>query len=99
MVAQTTLVITRDVEARYRGFLTSVMLEVAPGIYVSPQMSAGVRDRIWAVVSDWWSTLQRGSVVMIWRDKGVARNLRIETLGEPAKEIVDADSVLLLKRK
>jgi len=99
MVAQTTLVITRDVEARYRGFLTSMMLEVAPGIYVSPQMSAGVRDRIWAVVSDWWSTLQRGSVVMIWRDKGAPGNLRIGTLGEPAKEIVDADGILLLKRK
>lgn len=99
MATQTTLVITRDVEARYRGFLTSVMLEVAPGIYVSPQMSAGVRDRIWDVVSDWWSTLQRGSLVMIWRDKGAPGNLRIETLGEPAKEIVDADGVLLLKRK
>lgn len=99
MVAQTTLVITRDVEARYRGFLTSVMLEVAPGIYVSPQMSAGVRDRIWAVVSDWWSTLQRGSLVMIWRDKSAVGNLRIEILGEPAKEIVDAGGVLLLKRK
>lgn len=99
MVVQTTLVITRDVEARYRGFLTSVMLEVAPGIYVSPQMSAGVRDRIWSVVSDWWSTLQRGSLVMIWRDKSAVGNLQIETLGEPAKEIVDADGVLLLKRK
>jgi CRISPR-associated protein Cas2 len=99
MVAQTTLVITRDVEARYRGFLTSVMLEVAPGVYVSPRMSAGVRDRVWAVVSDWWSTLQRGSLVMIWRDKAAAGHLRIETLGEPAKEIIDADGVLLLKRK
>ena len=99
MVAQTTLVITRDVEARYRGFLTSVMLEVAPGVYVSPQMSAGVRDRVWAVVSDWWSTLQRGSLVMVWHDKSATGNLRIETLGEPAKEIVDADGVLLLKRK
>ena len=98
MATQTTLVITRDVEARYRGFLTSVMLEVAPGIYVSPQMSAGVRDRIWDVVSDWWSTLQRGSLVMIWRDKGAPGSLRIETLGEPAKKITDADGVLLLKR-
>jgi CRISPR-associated protein Cas2 len=99
MPAQTTMVITRDVEARYRGFLTSVMLEVAPGVYVSPQMSTGVRDRVWAVVTDWWSTLQRGSLVMIWRDKGAAGSLRIETLGEPAKEIIDADGVLLLKRK
>ncbi|MDG1117629.1 MAG: type I-E CRISPR-associated endoribonuclease Cas2e [Flavimaricola sp.] len=99
MTAQTTLIITRDVEARYRGFLTSIMLEVAPGVYVSPQMSAGVRGRTWAVVSDWWSTLQRGSLVMMWRDKSAAANLRIETLGEPAMEIIDADGVLLLKRK
>ena len=27
-----TVVVTRDVEDRYRGFLTSIMLEVAPGV-------------------------------------------------------------------
>ena len=27
-----TVVITRDVEDRYRGFLSSVMLELAPGV-------------------------------------------------------------------
>ena len=36
-----TVVVTRDVEARYRGFLASVMLEVAPGVYVSPNLSRG----------------------------------------------------------
>ena len=40
-----TIVVTRDVEARYRGFLTSVMLEIAPGVYVAPDLSAGVRQR------------------------------------------------------
>ena len=28
-----TVVVTRDFEARYRGFLTSIMLEIAPGVY------------------------------------------------------------------
>ena len=27
-----TMIVTRDVEMRYRGFLTSVMLEIAPGV-------------------------------------------------------------------
>lgn len=49
MAVQTTMVVTRDVEDRYRGFLTSVMLEIAPGVYVSPQMSQGVRERVWSV--------------------------------------------------
>lgn len=99
MVTQTTMIVTRDVEARYRGFLTSVMLEVAPGVYVSPRMSAGVRDRVWAVMADWWGSLGNGSIVMIWRQKDAAGGLAIETLGEPPKEIVDADGILLVKRK
>ena len=94
-----TIVVTRDVEARYRGFLTSVMLEIAPGVYVAPDLSAAVRQRVWAVLGSWWLELGRGALVMVWRDKTASGNLRIETLGEPAKEIVDADGVLLLKRR
>jgi len=94
-----TIVITRDVEARYRGFLTSIMLEVAPGAYVSPDISAGVRERLWHVLSSWWHELGRGVIVLIWRDKEATGDLRIETLGEPPKKIVDADGILLVKRR
>lgn len=93
-----TMVVTRDVEARYRGFLTSVMLEVSPGVYVAPDLSAGVRERVWDVLESWWWSLRRGAIVMVWRDLTASGHLRIETLGEPPKEIVDADGVLLLKR-
>lgn len=99
MAMQTTMVVTRDVEDRYRGFLTSVMLEIAPGVYVSPQMSQGVRERVWSVLAGWWEALGNGSVVMTWRDTRAAGNLRILTLGMPPKEIVDADGILLVKRK
>ena len=54
------MVVTRNVEARYRGFLTSIMLEVAPGVYVAPDLSAGVRTRVWDVLSAWWEALARG---------------------------------------
>ena len=93
------MIVTRNVEARYRGFLTSVMLEIAPGVYVAPDLSAGVRTRVWNVLSDWWATLGSGAIVMVWRDATAVGNLRIKTLGEPPKEIVDADGVLLVKRK
>ena len=92
------LVVTTNVESRYRGFLTSLMLEVSPGVYVAPDLSDGVRNRVWSVVSNWWSSLGNGSVVLVWRDPSAPGNLRIKTLGEPPKEIVDADGVLLLKR-
>jgi CRISPR-associated protein Cas2 len=49
-----TIVVTRDVLDRYRGFLASAMPEVAPGVYVSPELSRGVRERVWGVVAEWW---------------------------------------------
>lgn len=93
------MVVTRNVEDRYRGFLTSVMLEIAPGVYVAPDLSPGVRTRVWEVLSAWWEALGTGSIVLVWRDAKAVGNLRIEMLGEPPKEIVDADEILLVKRK
>ncbi len=93
-----TLLVTRNVESRYRGFLTSIMLEVAPGVYVAPNLSASVRDRIWEVLTNWWEALGNGSIVMVWRDKNAVGNMSIKIIGEAPKEIVDADGVLLVKR-
>ena len=93
------MIVTRNVETRYRGFLTSVMLEVAPGVYVAPDLSAVVRTRVWDVLSAWWAALGTGSVVLVWRDTKAIGNLCIETLGDPPKEIVAADGVLIVKRK
>lgn len=92
------MVVTRNVEARYRGFLTSVMLEIAPGVYIAPDLSAGVRTRVWGVLSAWWEALGTGSLVLVWRDTSAVGNVRIQTLGEPPKEIVDAGGILLVKR-
>ena len=92
------MIVTRNVESRYRGFLTSLMLEIAPGVYVGPDISDGVRSRIWNVLSGWRMALGNGSIVMVWRDTSAVGHLRIESLGEPPKQIVDADGILLVKR-
>ena len=92
-----TVVVTINAEARYRGFLASAMLEIAPGVYTSPQMTSGIRERIWDVVSRWYYELGQGSIVMTWRDPAAVGEQRIRTLGEAPKEIVDADGVYLVK--
>ena len=51
-----TVVVTRNVAPRYRGFLASVMLEIAPGVYTSPRMSRAVRERVWEVLTGWFDT-------------------------------------------
>lgn len=92
------VVVTRDVADRFRGFLSSVMLEVAPSVYVSPEMDPGVRSRVWTVLSKWYVEEPRGSVVMIWRDPKETGGLGIGTLGTPPKELVEIDGLWLAKK-
>ena len=92
-----TVIVTVNVESRYRGFLASAMLEIAPGVYTSPNMTSGIRDRIWEVLTDWYSQLGQGSIVMTWRDPSAVSGQEIRTLGEAPKEMVDADGVYLVR--
>ena len=92
-----TVVVTVNVEPRYRGFLASAMLEIAPGVYTGPNMTGGIRDRIWEVLTDWYYELGHGAIVMTWRDPTAAGEQQIRTLGESPKQIVDADGIHLVK--
>jgi CRISPR-associated protein Cas2 len=101
-----TIVVTRNVAPRYRGFLASVMLEIAPGVYTSPQLSKGVRERVWKVLTDWFGSNatvgaqgeDSASIVMTWRDAGSPGGQQIVTLGLPAKTLIDADGIMIVNR-
>ena len=91
-----TLVVTRNVPDRYRGFLAACMLELAPGVYTNPNMSKAVRERIWAVCCDWAGVLSNDSgVLMAWRDKQSPSGQAVLTLGWPKKELVELDGLWL----
>lgn len=91
-----TVVVTRNVPDRYRGFLASCMLELAPGVYASPKMSDGVRERVWRVCCEWAGVLpDDGGVLMTWRDKDAPSGQAVRILGWPKKELVEADGMWL----
>ena len=92
------VIVTRDVADRFRGFLASTMLEVAPAVYISPRMNAGIRSRIWDVLSDWHGAEPRGSIVMVWRDMNETGGVGIANLGSPPRELVEMDGLWLTKR-
>ena len=93
------VIVTRDVPTRFRGFLASCMLEIAPGVYTQPDMTARVRERVWRVLREWWSHYARGSVVMTWAALTTAERQRVLTLGEPAKDLVEYDGIHLVRRE
>lgn len=93
-----TVVITRDVEDRYRGLLSSTMLEAAPGVYVSRVLSARARDTIWQVVCDWHARLRRGSITLLFLDGREDGGIAVRSVGTPARRPVRIDGALLMHR-
>ena len=93
-----TVVVTRDVAARFRGFLASCMVEVAPGVYTAPKMTRSVRERVWAVLQEWFQEIGGGSIVMTWLDPRLPTTQGLAILGDPPKEVVAHDGLFLGRR-
>ncbi len=93
-----TVVVTCDVPGRFHGFLASAMVQVSTGLYISPQLNRDARDRMWAVLADWFSHTRQGTITMLWRDKSFPGSIAVNTLGTPRRNLVDIDGLLLTKR-
>lgn len=92
------IIVARDVADRFHGFLASVMLEIAPNVFVAPRMNKSVRDRAWGIVSDWHNQEPRGSLVMVWRDLNEVGGVGLAHLGTPPRELVEMDGMWLTRR-
>lgn len=94
-----TVVVTRNVPERTRGFLASAMLEIAPGVYVSPNMTTGVRERVWGVMLEWSGLLPLdGGVLMTYPNRSSPGGQAVAMVGFPRAELVDADGFWLARR-
>lgn len=93
------MIVIRDMPDRFHGFLSSAMLEIAPNVFVSPRMSPAVRERVWKVLVDWYSNAPQGSAVIVWRDLNAAGGVGLAHLGDPPRELVEADGMWLVRRR
>ncbi|MDI3269900.1 MAG: type I-E CRISPR-associated endoribonuclease Cas2e [Bacillota bacterium] len=90
-----TVVVTRNVSDRMRGFLASAMLEASPGVYCGFYLSKAVRERIWSVLDDWFPKETDASVVMLWREPSLPGGQGIRTLGTTPISFVEKDGMVL----
>jgi CRISPR-associated protein Cas2 len=93
-----TVVVTRNVSGRIRGFLASTMLELSAGVYSAPRISPAVRERIWAVLEGWWHGELDASIVMLWQERDQPGGQAVRTLGSPPVQMVDVDGLILTRR-
>lgn len=93
-----TVVVTRNMPGRFRGFLASCMCEIAPGIYTAPRMTKAVRERVWDVLEDWFEGGEDQAIVMTWPDRKQVGGQEVLTLGVPRKELWNVHGVYLTRR-
>lgn len=93
-----TVVATRNVSPRVRGFLASAMLEIAPGVYSAPRISPAVRERIWSVLEEWFPNETEASIVMVWAEHGMPGGQAVKVLGAPPIEFMDIDGLIVARR-
>lgn len=93
-----TVVVSVNAPGRIRGFLASCMLEIAPGVYTSPDMTGAVRDRVWKVLDNWWDEWPETSLVMTWVAPSEPGGQGVRTLGQPPRELVATESMVLMRR-
>ena len=93
-----TVIVTRNVSDRVRGFLASSMLELGPGVYSAPRLSVAVRERVWDVVSEWFLLEREASVVMVWADPKMPGGQSVKVLGMPPVELVEVDGMIVTRR-
>ena len=94
-----TVVVTRNVPPRTRGFLASTMLELAPGVYSAPRLSPAVRERIWEVLQSWFDPDQDTAIIMLWADRRLPGGQSVRTLGIPPIDLVEVDGIVLSKKR
>jgi CRISPR-associated protein Cas2 len=94
-----TVLVTRNVSSRVRGFVASVMLEIAPGVYSAPRISPAVRKRLWDVMEDWFPNEREASIVMLWQERDQPGGQVVRTLGTPPIEFMDVDGLVLARRR
>jgi CRISPR-associated protein Cas2 len=94
-----TVVVTRDIAPRFRGFLASCMLEIGPGVYTAPRMTSAVRGRVWSVLQEWYAELGGGSILMTWLDSQAVGGQQIVALGLPSYEMYNRDGIYLARKR
>jgi len=93
-----TIVVTRNSPLRFRGFLASCMCEIAPGVYTAPRMSAGVRERVWSVLCDWYEPDPEHAILMTWKEPRAPGGQSIRSMGIPRQDLRSHQGVFLARR-
>lgn len=88
------VIIMRKVPEGLKGELTRWLIQPHSGVFVG-NVSAMVRDRLWEMCC---KSAGEGGIIQLWSTNSEQR-FTMRMYGDTAREIVDMDGVLLVRRK
>ncbi|NJO64218.1 MAG: type I-E CRISPR-associated endoribonuclease Cas2 [Richelia sp. RM2_1_2] len=91
------IVITFAVKERYSGYFASCMNEVSTGVYVSTISPPPFREKLLDTINRWWEVYNEGSINVIWYDIQQPSKINFINYGEPKRELIPFQSLLLTK--
>ena len=74
------------------------MLAIAPGVYIAPKMNRAGRERVWAVLEEWFFELDGGGIVMTRFDPLAPGGQQIAILGSPSYEFYPCNEIFLARK-
>lgn len=88
------VIILENVRTGLRGELSQWLFEIKAGVFAG-RVSALVRDELWNLVAE---KLGKGSAVMLF-PTNTEQGFNARMLGNPSRQLVDIEGVLLVRTK
>ncbi|MBW9234024.1 type I-E CRISPR-associated endoribonuclease Cas2e [Leptospira santarosai] len=86
------VLILERVKTSQRGEMSRLAIELKPGVFVA-SINARVRDRIWKKISEEW----KSNAIMLFSNNS-EQGYGIRSHGDPSREIMDFDGLLLMSK-
>lgn len=82
---------------RFSGFLHSVAMELAPGMFLAADFDRAAFDRVWRTLEEWHAHWPEGWIIAVLPAKKVRHPPELRALGVPPRTLIELDGLYLLK--
>jgi len=93
------IVITYAVKDRYLGYFASCMNEISTGVFISMTSLSPFKDTLIDTIDRWWKIYNEGSITILWKDNKKLSKISFKNYGQPKRNLISFQSILLTKLK
>ncbi len=90
------LIVLSGKPRRFSGFLHSVAMEAAPGVFLAADLNRSAFDRVWMTLAEWHDRWPEVWIVAVLPASRPRHPPQIRCLGMPARKLAELDGMHVL---